>query len=142
MLLVCLLAFGQHEPSPGQRRPRTCPLPLPARPNSSSPDLTPGADGKLSQEQMQELFRVVADKDIENEKRQRDYTYIDREVQNKLDGKGQTKSTEVKTYEILEIYGEQVRAADRKRRQAARRQRCSQGRRENPEDHRQAQERI
>lgn len=57
---------------------------------------------------MQKLFRIVADKDIENQKRQRDYTYIDREVENKLDGRGQTKSTEVKTYEILEIYGEQV----------------------------------
>lgn len=75
-------------------------------PNSTPlPDLTPDAHGALSQEQMRELFRVVADKDIENDKRQRDYTYIDREVQNKLDGKGQTKSTEVKTYEILEIYG-------------------------------------
>jgi hypothetical protein len=73
------------------------------------PDLTPDAAGKLSQEQMQKLFRVVADKDIENDKRQRDYTYVDREVQNHLDGKGKTKSTEVKTYEILEIYGEQVR---------------------------------
>jgi len=71
-------------------------------------DLTPDADGKLSQEQMRQLLRVVADKDLENEKRQRDYTYIDREVQNKLDGKGQSKSTEVKTYEVLEIYGEQV----------------------------------
>jgi hypothetical protein len=30
-------------------------------------------------------------------------------VQHNLDGKGKTKSTEVKTYEILEIYGEQVR---------------------------------
>ncbi len=57
---------------------------------------------------MRQLLRVVADKDIENDKRQRDYTYIDREVENKLDGKGQTKSTEVKTYEVLEIYGEQV----------------------------------
>ena len=44
---------------------------------------------------MQQLFRVVADKDIENDKRQRDYTYIEREVQNNLDGKGETKSTEV-----------------------------------------------
>jgi hypothetical protein len=51
---------------------------------------------------------VVGDKDIENDKRLKDYTYIDREVQRNLDGKGQTKSTEVKTYEILEIYGEQV----------------------------------
>jgi len=72
------------------------------------PDLTPDAQGKLSQEQMQNLFRVVADKDLENDKRQRDYTYTEREVQDNLDGKGNRKSTEIKTYEILEIYGEQV----------------------------------
>ena len=87
---------------------------MPASPVVTGPpetpvsDLTTGADGKLSQEQMRQLFRVVADKDIENDKRQRDYTYMDREVENKLDGKGQIKSTEVKTYEILEIYGEPV----------------------------------
>lgn len=79
-----------------------------ASPPSERPDLTPDPQGRLSQEQMQNLFRVVADKDIENDKRQRDYTYIEREVQNNLDGKGNKKSTEVKTYEILEIYGEQV----------------------------------
>src|SRR5215467_15791806 len=72
------------------------------------PDVTPDAQGKLSQEQMQKLFRVVADKDMENDKRQRDYTYIEREVQNNLDGSGNKKSTEIKTFEILEIYGEQV----------------------------------
>jgi len=72
------------------------------------PDLTPDANGALSQAQMQRLFRIVADKDMENDKLLRNYTYIEREVQDKLDGKGQTKSTEVKTYEILEIYGEQV----------------------------------
>ena len=71
-------------------------------------DLTPDANGRLSQAQMQQLLRVVADKDLENDKRQRDYTYIEREVQNRLDGKGQIKSTEIRTYEILEIYGEQV----------------------------------
>jgi len=65
----------------------------PAMPRSPVPDLTPGPDGKLSQEQMQQLFRVVADKDLENDKRQRDYTYIERQVKNKLDGKGNTKST-------------------------------------------------
>jgi len=57
---------------------------------------------------MRQLFRVVAEKDLENDKRQRNYTCIERDVQNNLDGKGQTKSTEVKTYEVLEIYGEQV----------------------------------
>jgi len=75
---------------------------------SPKPDLTPDANGTLSQEQMQQLFRVVADKDIENDKRQRDYTYFEQEVQNNLDGKGRVKSTETKTYEIMEIYGEQV----------------------------------
>jgi hypothetical protein len=75
---------------------------------ASLPDLKPDVNGKLSQEQMQQLFRVVADKDIENDKRQRDYTYIERDEEHKLDGKGQVKSTEVKTYEVMEIYGEQV----------------------------------
>lgn len=71
-------------------------------------NLTPDADGKLSQEQMQRLLRVVADKDMENDKLLRNYTYIEREVNTKVDGKGRTKSAEERTYEILEIYGEQV----------------------------------
>lgn len=57
---------------------------------------------------MQQLFRVVAEKDLENDKLQRNYTYIKRQVEGKLDGKGKTKSSEVETYEVLEIYGEQV----------------------------------
>src|SRR5215472_1059933 len=77
--------------------------------SSSIPDLTPpGPDGRLSQDQMQQLLGVVAEKDMENDKRQRDYTYIEREVQKNFDGKGHLKSTEIKTYEILEIAGEQV----------------------------------
>ncbi|MGA8342850.1 MAG: hypothetical protein WB781_13020 [Candidatus Sulfotelmatobacter sp.] len=106
LLLVCLPVFGQQEQlsaSPQEKSPVVT-----GPPETPVPDLTTGADGKLSQEQMRQLFRVVADKDIENDKRQRDYTYMDREVENKLDGKGQIKSTEVKTYEILEIYGEPV----------------------------------
>jgi len=72
------------------------------------PDLTPDANGKLSQEQMQQLFRVVAEKDIENDKRLRDYTYIEREEEHDLDGKGDVKSVDIKTYEVMELYGEQV----------------------------------
>jgi hypothetical protein len=111
LLTSSLLAFGQQD------QPASTPSNAPASPpadagapvaNSTLPDLTPDAEGALSQEQMQKLFRVVGDKDRENQKRLRDYTYIEREVQNKLDGNGQTKSAEVKTYEILEIYGEQV----------------------------------
>jgi len=79
----------------------------PAR-SFSKLDLTPDANGALSQRQMQELLRVVAAKDEGNEKLLHDYTYIERNEEHKLDGKGQVKSTETKTYEVMELYGEQV----------------------------------
>lgn len=75
---------------------------------SPAPDLTPDAHGLLSAAQMRNILRVSADHDLENDKRQRDYTYLEREEQHKLDGKGRVKSTEVRTSEVLMIYGEQV----------------------------------
>jgi hypothetical protein len=62
----------------------------------------------LSEDQIRELIRQTAEKDMENDKRLRDYTFIQREEQHKLDGKGQIKSTETKTSEIMELYGEPV----------------------------------
>jgi hypothetical protein len=107
LLLACTSGFGQQSAaSTSQDKDKSLDTANSAA--TAVPDLTTGADGKLTQEQMRQLLRIVADKDIENDKRLRDYTYIDREVQKNLDGKGDTKSTEVKTYEILEIYGEQV----------------------------------
>jgi hypothetical protein len=113
--LLLILVFVASLPALAQQNSQP---PEPAPPASSAdaqpvlpttlPDLTPDATGSLSQLQMRELFRVVAEKDRANHKRQRDYTYIERDVQNNLDGKGHNKSTEVKTYEVLEIYGEQV----------------------------------
>jgi hypothetical protein len=115
-LLLCLHAAAQRNaPTAAQGDPppavesKDKPALSQEAARSERPDLTPDYEGKLSQEQMQNLFHVVADKDDENEKRLRDYTYIEHEVQNNLDGKGNKKSTEIKTYEILEIYGEQVR---------------------------------
>ena len=71
--------------------------------------LRPGQPApSLSQDQIRDLIRQTAANDMENDKRQRDYTYIQREEQHHLDGKGQVKSTETKTSEILELYGEQV----------------------------------
>src|SRR5260370_32092746 len=72
-------------------------------------DLTPHLHGALSQEQMQQLFRVAADKDMENDKRQRDYAYITRAFQNNLAGQGHVKSTETQTYDSMEIYRAQVK---------------------------------
>ncbi len=99
-LLSGLVVFGQTEPD------ASAPKNTPAA--TFSIDLKPDANGKLSQEQMQQLFRIVADKDIENDKRLRDYTYIERDEEHKLDGQGQSKSTKSETYEVMELYGEQA----------------------------------
>src|SRR5579864_7906607 len=112
VLFSCFLAFGQQDQS---SVPTSSSTPDSANAVTTTDpkappvlDLKPDANGALSQEQMQQLFRVAADKDLENEKRIRAYTYVERDVQHNLDGKGETKSTEIKTYEVLEIYGEQV----------------------------------
>ena len=109
ILLSCLPRLAQQEaPASQSANP----------PNSASTasevarpklDLTPGKDGKLSQEQMREIARVVAENYRANYQRERDYTFVERDVENTVDGGGKTKSTEIKTYDVLDIYGEQVR---------------------------------
>jgi hypothetical protein len=90
--------------------------PSPAIPNATSTEtpkappieLKPDASGTVSQEQIRELLRRVAEKDLENEKRLRDYTYIEREEQHSLDGHGDVKKVESTTSEVLVVYGEHV----------------------------------
>src|ERR1700692_4749631 len=65
---------------------------LPAKPES--PDAR-----TLTREQIRELIRQVADKDLENDKKQRDYTFTMRREEHKLDAKGRVKSSESKTSE-------------------------------------------
>ncbi|MBZ5599768.1 MAG: hypothetical protein LAN83_15765 [Acidobacteriia bacterium] len=60
-------------------------------------------------EQIRTLIRQAAEKDIENDKKQRDYTYIQREEEHKLDGKGRLKSAEIRSYEIMVLFEEPVR---------------------------------
>jgi hypothetical protein len=98
MLLAGLPASGQQDQTSSQT----------LSPAASLPDLTPDANGNLSQEQMRQLIRVVTENYRANYKKERDYTYIDREVENKLNDDGGIKSAESKTYEIMELYGEQV----------------------------------
>lgn len=103
-LLLSLAALAQQSTSGAASGNEDAPVPA----NIPAPDLTPDANGALSQSQMQQLLRVVAEKDLENDKKLRDYTYIEHEVDHKLDGRGQIKTTESKTYEILELYGEPI----------------------------------
>jgi hypothetical protein len=68
----------------------------------------PDATGSVPPERIRELLVRAEERDLENDKRQRDYTYIEREEQHHLDGHGGVKKVESRTSEILEIYGEQV----------------------------------
>jgi hypothetical protein len=62
----------------------------------------------LSQDEIRDIIRKSADNDLENDKKLRNYTYTERQEEQHLDGKGQVKSTETKTYDVMEIYGDQV----------------------------------
>jgi hypothetical protein len=68
----------------------------------------PDASGAVPQEQIRELLRYAQEREFENEKRLHDYTYIEREEEHRLDGNGHVKKVEIRTSEVLEIYGEQV----------------------------------
>jgi len=62
----------------------------------------------LSEAEIRAIIRESADRDAENMKRRRDYTYVRRDEERRLDGKGRVKSTESKTYEITILSGEIV----------------------------------
>jgi hypothetical protein len=116
--LACLRAAAQDAPlatpaNPPTETPRSVdssaqPSDKPVPPRER-PDLTPDSNGKLSPEQIRELTRVVAQNYRDNYKKERDYTYVERDVEKTMGSGAQVKSTEIKTYEIVAIYGEQVR---------------------------------
>jgi len=103
LFAVVLLAgsvFGQDSPSaPSSTLAAAVSVPI---------DLQPDATGTVPPEQIRKLLLRAEEKDLENDKRQRDYTYIEREETHKLDSHGGVKKTESRTSEILEIDGEPV----------------------------------
>ncbi len=113
---VARLAVGQDN-SPGQSSdsdaaglpPASSPAAKtrPAAPTTAATALT-FSPGALSGDQIRELIQKVADNDIENDKKQRNYTYIQREEERKLNRKGEVQSTESKTSEVMILYGSQV----------------------------------
>lgn len=116
LALICLPALAQQDaaatstdhptdasaPAKNSDSPSEAALPAP------HPDLTPDAQGNLSPEQMRELTRVVAQNFRDNFKKQANYTFVERDVDRTMSGDGKVKSTEIRTYDIIEIYGEEV----------------------------------
>jgi hypothetical protein len=95
--------------APGQDSASTSSPPsTSATPVSPPIDLKPDASGTVPAEQIREVLRRAEEKDLENDKRQRDYTYIERVERHQLDGHGGVNKTETWTSEVLEIYGEPV----------------------------------
>jgi len=95
VLAVLLSAFAFGQAAAPQQSPE------PVATTASNTDA-------LSLDQIRQLIREAADHDMVNDKKQRDYTYVEREEDHRVDGKGRVKSTEIKTYDVMEIYGEQV----------------------------------
>jgi hypothetical protein len=110
-LLRSILALVVLASSVMAQKPESAAVPqLASTQAASRPPITlePDASGTVPPGQIRELLRRVAEKDLENEKRLRDYTYIERQEEHRLDGRGQVKKVESRTWEILEIYGDQV----------------------------------
>ena len=85
-------------PTPPAGAASTTATPTTNPPASSPPiRLVPDASGAVPQEQIRELLRYAQEKEFENEKRLRDYTYIEREEQHMLDGRGNVKKVETRT---------------------------------------------
>jgi len=104
-ILAAAFAFGQAGTAVPDRSPT--PPPSSERDEAEKP-LPRSIPVKLSSEQIKELIQRVAEKDVENNKKLHDYTYSERQEQHKLDGKGAVTSTETKSFDVLQIYGESV----------------------------------
>ena len=119
MVLLAGCVFGQDSASTlttTQATPVSRPIEVKAS-DVKPIDLRPDATGVVPPEQIRDLLRRAEEKDLENEKRLRDYTYIEREERHKLNGRGgepdgvnsgEVKKIDSRTWEILEIYGEPV----------------------------------
>ena len=106
-LFAASLSFGQGDP-PGAPSATVQPGAVRTAETRSDPEKLGPAPATLSADQIKDLIRRAAEKDIENDKKQKDYNYSERVEENKLDGKGGSKSTEVRVYDVLQIYGEEA----------------------------------
>ena len=105
LVLAGSLAFGQSKTAVPDDTPTSTLSPARSQVEKPAP---PSIPVKLTSEQIKDLIQRVAEKDLENDKKLHDYTYSERQEQHKLDGKGEVTSTETKTFDVLQIYGESV----------------------------------
>jgi hypothetical protein len=100
-LVVLAIGAPAQDPNPSTLSPPA------AQPNPPI-ELKPDASGTVPPEQIRALLLRAEQNDLENTKRLRDYTYVERVERRKLDGQGRVKKTESTTLDVLDIYGEQL----------------------------------
>ncbi len=76
--------------------------------STSTPSAAPAPPALPPTTDPVEIIRRVAAHEEENEKKERNYTYVQYVIEKKLVDKGAVKSTETRTYDVMVIYGEQV----------------------------------
>jgi len=96
LLCPAILALGQEEPAAQPSHPANPPAEV------SSP-----APASTTTDPV-EIIRRVAAHDEDNQKKERNYTYVQYVIEKKLGDNGEIKSTETRTYDVMVIYGEQV----------------------------------
>jgi hypothetical protein len=105
VIVAATFAFGQAETTVPDR---------PANPShtserhEASTKPPTAASAELTKGQIKDMIQKVAEKDLENNRKLHDYTYCERQEQHKLNGEGAVASTETKTFDVLQIYGESV----------------------------------
>jgi hypothetical protein len=92
-----ILAQDQAPAPIEQSSPSAASVPAPTLAPTLAPTTDPG-----------EIIRRAATHEEENERKGRNYTYVQDVLEKKLDGKGEVKSTEKRRYEVMVIYGEDV----------------------------------
>jgi hypothetical protein len=75
---------------------------------SNGSGLSTDASGIVSHEQIVAVVRKVAENDLANDVKARDYTYTERTEKQTLDRKGNVTSTDSKTYDVTVLYDKPV----------------------------------
>ena len=109
VFLLCVAhAFSQNATATEGAGDSSVKSARPARSAGASIESLPTLPSTFTQEQIKELIQKVADNDLENDKKQRNYTYIRREEERKLNSQGEAQSTESRTAEVMMLGGSQV----------------------------------
>ena len=109
ILVLVLVVLGSRALAQEPEQHPATPQAAPAQPPRLPPiTLAPDASGAVPPEQIRKLLLQAEQNDLINNKRLRDYTYVEHVERHTLDSHGQVTKIRSATLDVLEIYGEPV----------------------------------